>query len=147
MAGRVRTKTGNYSGKGAAVARPWTASLELCISLLGGSVFAATTFALAPALQSRIIAEAGDAPNLASGAIQAAFNMANALGAWLGGLVIAAGLGYTAPAAVASALALCGLAVAAWSGRLERAGHRTGRPGPTLPPQAAEQPTAAGRPS
>jgi len=88
-------------------------------------VFAATTFALAPALQSRIIAEAGDAPNLASGAIQGAFNVANALGAWLGGLVIAAGLGYTAPAAVASALAVCGLAVAVYSGRLERGGRLT----------------------
>jgi len=97
-------------------------------------VFAATTFALAPALQSRIINEAGDAPNLASGAIQAAFNVANALGAWLGGLVIAAGFGYAAPAAVASALAVCGLAVAAYSGRLER----TGRPGGGAVPLPAQ---------
>jgi len=108
-------------------------------------VFAATTFALAPALQSRIISEAGDAPNLASGAIQAAFNVANALGAWLGGLVIAAGLGYTAPAAVASALALLGLAVAVHSGRLERV--RGAVPATAQLPAQSDLPAQPGQPA
>ena len=108
-------------------------------------VFAATTFALAPALQSRIISEAGDAPNLASGAIQAAFNVANALGAWLGGLVIAAGLGYTAPAAVASALALLGLAVAVYSGRLERV--RGAAPATAQPPAQSGLPAQPSQPA
>lgn len=45
---------------------------------------------------------------------------ANALGAWLGGLVITAGLGYRAPALVGVALAAAGLAVLALSLRLER---------------------------
>jgi DHA1 family inner membrane transport protein len=83
-------------------------------------LFAAASFAVVPALQSRIVVEAGHAPNLASGANQAAFNIANALGAWLGGLVLSAGLGYTAPNAVAAGLALAGLAIALYSGLLER---------------------------
>jgi len=91
-------------------------------------VFAATTFALVPALQTRIIEGAGDAPNIASGANQAAFNIANALGAWLGGIVIAAGFGYNAPNLVASGLAIAGLLIAIVSGR-ER---------PAAPPDQAE---------
>ncbi len=87
-------------------------------------VFAAVTFALVPALQTRIINKAGEAPNIASAAIQAAFNVANALGAWLGGLVIAAGYGYSAPNTVAAGLAGCGLLVALLAGRLD---HRSRR--------------------
>jgi DHA1 family inner membrane transport protein len=83
-------------------------------------VFAASTFAVVPALQTRIIDGAGDAPNIASGANQAAFNVANALGAWLGGLVIAAGYGYAAPNLVASGLAVLGLIIAIISGRDKR---------------------------
>ena len=40
---------------------------------------------------------AGSAPTLASGANIGAFNVGNALGAWAGGIGIAAGLGYTSP--------------------------------------------------
>ncbi|WP_081983013.1 MFS transporter [Streptacidiphilus albus] len=106
-------------------------------------VFAATTFALVPVLQTRIITQADGAPNIASAAIQAAFNVANALGAWLGGLVIAAGLGYAAPNAVAAALAGCGLLVAAAAGLLDRrGGGGAGRP--TLP-VAGHVPARRGR--
>jgi DHA1 family inner membrane transport protein len=83
-------------------------------------VFAATTFGLVPALQTRIIDAAGDAPHIASGANIAAFNIANALGAWLGGVVIAAGFGYGAPNLVAAGLAICGLLVAIIAGRQPR---------------------------
>jgi DHA1 family inner membrane transport protein len=54
-------------------------------------------FATVPGLQMRIMTYAGAAPTLASGANIAAFNVGNALGAWLGGLTIAAGLGYASP--------------------------------------------------
>ncbi|MFC1420746.1 MFS transporter [Streptacidiphilus cavernicola] len=99
-------------------------------------VFAAATFALVPVLQTRIITQAAGAPNIASAAVQAAFNIANALGAWLGGLVIAAGLGYAAPNAVAAALAGCGLLAAAYAGTLAHRRPRTtipDGPPPTLP--------------
>ncbi|WP_213980902.1 MFS transporter [Sphingomonas sp. dw_22] len=67
------------------------------------------SFALVPPLQVRVMAAAADAPNLASSVNIGAFNLGNALGAALGGAVIAARLGYPAVAlagAVTSALGL-----------------------------------------
>lgn len=61
-------------------------------------------FATVPGLQMRIMRHAEHAPTLASGANIAAFNVGNAAGAWLGGLTIAAGLGYTSPLWVGSLL-------------------------------------------
>jgi DHA1 family inner membrane transport protein len=58
----------------------------------------------------------GARPGVASGAPIAAVNLGNALGSWLGGLLITAGLGYTSPiwmGTVATGLALVLLAVAA----------------------------------
>lgn len=83
-------------------------------------LFPATSLAMLPALQMRIITLAGGAPNLAAASIQGAFNIANSLGAWLGGLVIAAGFGYDAPNAVAAGLAMVGLGVVFASHRLDR---------------------------
>ena len=89
--------------------------------------FAVATFSLVPAVQLRIITAAGDAPNLASGANQAAFNVANAIGAALGGAVIGAGFGYASPNVVAAGLAAVGLAVAVVAGRSEKADARRER--------------------
>lgn len=52
-------------------------------------------FATVPGLQMRVMLYASTAPTLASSANIGAFNLGNALGAWLGGLTISAGLGYT----------------------------------------------------
>ncbi|MER6173347.1 MFS transporter [Streptosporangium sp. NPDC001681] len=68
-------------------------------------------FATVPGLQMRIMHYADRAPTLASGANIAAFNVGNALGAWVGGLTITAGLGYTAPIWAGAALTVAGLAV------------------------------------
>jgi MFS transporter, DHA1 family, inner membrane transport protein len=83
-------------------------------------LFPFCSMALLPALQNRIVTLAGGAPNLAAASIHAAFNIANSIGAWLGGLTIAAGLGYGSPNLVAAGLAALGLVVALLSGRLER---------------------------
>ncbi len=88
----------------------------------------ATALTLLPALQSRIVSLAGGAPNLAAASIHAAFNIANSLGAWLGGIAIAAGWGYGSPNLVAAGLAGVGLVVAVTSGRLELARRRPERP-------------------
>ena len=74
-------------------------------------------FATVPALQSRTMVYAGSAPTLASGANIGAFNIGNALGAWAGGIGIAAGLGYTSPlwigaSITAAAVVVLGAAVA-----------------------------------
>ncbi|WP_031165044.1 MFS transporter [Streptosporangium roseum] len=77
-------------------------------------------FATVPPLQKRVLDNAAAAPTLASAVNIGAFNLGNALAAWLGGLVITAGLGYTAPNWVGALLAAAALALAALSGLLER---------------------------
>jgi DHA1 family inner membrane transport protein len=72
----------------------------------------ATALAGLPSLQGRIIELAGGAANLAAASIQAAFNVANSIGAYLGGVAISAGYGYASPNVVAAVLVLLGLAVA-----------------------------------
>lgn len=71
-------------------------------------------------LQMRLMATAGDAQTLAAALNHSSFNLANALGAWLGGVVLAAGLGLTAPMVVAVGLSLAGLAILLVSFQLER---------------------------
>jgi DHA1 family inner membrane transport protein len=69
------------------------------------------SFALVPPLQLRVMAAAADAPNLASSVNIGAFNLGNALGAALGGAVIAAHLGYPAVALAGAATSALGLAM------------------------------------
>ncbi|MEV5695231.1 MFS transporter [Micromonospora globbae] len=83
-------------------------------------------FATVPPLQMRIMRYANEAPTLASGANIAAFNVGNALGAWVGGLTIAAGLGYTSPIWAGAGLTLAGLGVLLVALRLDR--RRSSRP-------------------
>lgn len=80
----------------------------------------AAAFGTVPPLQTRVLNEAGDAPAVASASNIAAFNLGNAGGAFLGGRVIAAGIGLPALGWVASLVTLSGLAVAIYSGSLER---------------------------
>ncbi|MFI8913837.1 MFS transporter [Streptomyces sp. NPDC053513] len=77
-------------------------------------------FATVPPLQKRVLDQAHGAPTLASAVNIGAFNLGNALAAWLGGLVIAAGFGYTAPNWVGAVLAAAALGLAFWSAALER---------------------------
>ncbi len=88
---------------------PFTAPTALLVFLWGTG-----SFALVPPLQIRVMQTAADAPNLASAMNIGAFNLGNAIGAALGGGVIAAGLGYPAVAlagAVAAALGLVAVTV------------------------------------
>lgn len=75
---------------------------------------------LVPPLQTRLLDASPGAQSLASSLNHAALNMANALGALLGGLVIAWGWGYRSPAVVGAVLALLGLGIALFSGLLDR---------------------------
>ncbi|WP_313811454.1 MFS transporter [Glutamicibacter sp.] len=68
-------------------------------------------FGTVPGLQSRIMKYAGSAPTLASGANIGAFNVGNALGAWAGGVGIAAGLGYTSPIWIGATITVTALLV------------------------------------
>lgn len=91
-----------------ATSKPMTV---LSLLLMGGF-----GFALVPALQMRVMSHAGEAPTLASGANIAAFNLGNALGAWLGGVTIAAGLGYVSPLWAGAALTTAALVVLVLAG-------------------------------
>lgn len=88
------------------------------------AAFGAIGFATVPPLQARVMQQAAGAPALASAANIAAFNLGNALGAWLGGLAVSHGLGWTSPTWIGAGLAAAGLGTAALSGRLDRRGHR-----------------------
>lgn len=83
-------------------------------------------FATVPPLQKRVLDQASGAPTLASAVNIGAFNLGNALSAWLGGIVIAAGFGYTSPNWVGAALAAAALVLAVLSSLLERAGGSRG---------------------
>lgn len=90
------------------------AMLCACVFFIGFGV------ALAPAVQTRLMDVAGDAQTLAAASMHSAFNIANAAGAWLGGLAIAAGYGYASTGWVGAALGLAGLGVFSVSWALER---------------------------
>ncbi|MBR7827301.1 MFS transporter [Actinospica sp. MGRD01-02] len=93
-------------------------------------LFPLTSLAGLPTMQGRIIALAGGAPNLAAASIQAAFNIANSLGAYLAGLAISAGYGYSSPNFVAGILVVIGLGLAVAATFVER---RHGRESVLLP--------------
>jgi len=91
--------------------------------LVAAFLVATASSALAVCLQLRLMEVAGEAQMLGAALNHSALNLANALGAWLGGLVIAAGWGYRAPGVVGAVLALLGVLVLAWSAKLR---HRHG---------------------
>ncbi|WP_213881014.1 MFS transporter [Pseudomonas sp. dw_358] len=86
---------------------PWAAhslwGVTLGIGLVG------TMIALATPLQIRLMDIAHEAPSLAAASNHAAFNLANALGPWLGGMAISAGFGWTSTGYIGAATALVGL--------------------------------------
>jgi DHA1 family inner membrane transport protein len=77
-------------------------------------------FAVVPAIQTLVMQKAYRAPTLASATVQAAFNLANAQGAYLGGVALSAGLGWTSPTLVGAALATLGFLIASVSWWIER---------------------------
>jgi len=92
-------------------------------------LWGAAAFATVPPLQVRIVDQARDAPNLASTLNIGAFNIGNAGGAWLGGVVIAHG-GSKALSLVPVAgavVALAGLGLTVWSALSERHGKTAGQ--------------------
>ena len=95
-------------------------------------------FATVPGLQMRIMNYASAAPTMASGANIAAFNVGNALGAWLGGITIAAGLGFTSPIWMGAAVTVAGLLVLLVAAKIDRpAASEQSTPSTSLHPTAA----------
>jgi DHA1 family inner membrane transport protein len=96
-----------------AVRNPWTGALVVTLVGLSGA-------ALVPGLQTRLMDVAGHAQTLAASLNHAALNIANALGAWLGGVVISLGWGFPSTGWVGVVLAVLGLVVMAVSAVLDR---------------------------
>jgi DHA1 family arabinose polymer transporter-like MFS transporter len=86
-------------------------------SLIMTFIAGALSIALATPIQILMIKTAGEAEMLGAASTQAAFNIGNALGAFLGGLPIAAGLGYNSPSLVGAFMAITG---ACFAGLLAR---------------------------
>ncbi|WP_454860148.1 MFS transporter [Promicromonospora soli] len=115
-----------------------TSQVATMISLV---LMGAVGFATVPGLQMRVMRYASAAPTLASGANIAAFNIGNALGAWVGGLTLAAGLGYTSPLWAGAVVTLAGVVVMAIA-MVVRGGERAVR-AVRRAAALAEQPLAA----
>ncbi|USI73126.1 MFS transporter [Sphingomonas morindae] len=90
--------------------------------------------ALGTVLQTRLMDVAEDAQALAAALNHSAFNTANAIGPWAGGLAIGAGLGWTSTGPVGAGLALGGLLV--WVAAVLDA-RRVRRSSASAPPRPA----------
>lgn len=86
-----------------AAGNPWLLAID--IFAIGASV------ALGAVLQTRLMDVAGDAQALAAALNHSAFNTANALGPFLGGLAIRQGLGWTSTGPVGAGLAVVGFLI------------------------------------
>lgn len=84
------------------------------------TVWGAACFAAGPGIQTRVLDTAAGAPNLASTVNHSAFNLGNAAGAWIGGLALTLGMGYTGLPWIGALLALVGVGAGLASLRLER---------------------------
>jgi len=133
----VGTIVGNLVGARAAdknLMRAIPAVLIWCVMVQGGFYFAAdsvwlgilfvglvgTGMALGPALQTRLMDVAEDAQTMAASLNHAAFNTANALGAWLAGVTIKLGFVWSTTGLVGAALAVGGLVIFLLGSRAER---------------------------
>jgi len=80
------------------------------VGLFGGVLLVgASASALSPVIQTRLMDVAGDAQTLAAAVNHSSLNIGNTLGAFLGGVVIAAGFGYIAPTWLGLALCVPGV--------------------------------------
>ena len=88
----------------------WT-SHALWLAEITLFLWAMATFATVPGLQINVVRHGKDAPNLVSTLNISAFNIGNALGAWVGGAVIDKGYGLTSVPVAAAALSVVGLVI------------------------------------
>ncbi|MEC5184306.1 DHA1 family inner membrane transport protein [Cryobacterium sp. MP_3.1] len=88
--------------------------------LTGVFLVGASAAALSPTIQTRLMDVAHDSQSIAAALNHSALNLGNALGAFLGGIVIAGGLGYLAPIWVGFGLSVVGLALAVVTFAIDR---------------------------
>lgn len=94
--------------------------------LISVFVIAAAASALSPMIQTRLMDVAHDSQSIAAALNHSALNIANASGAFLGGLTIAAGFGYLSPIVVGAILAVAGIVLALVSFGIDHSRARRG---------------------
>lgn len=106
------------------LASPYALPMAILTVLWGGA-----NFAFGSPVQSRVLAWAGDAPNLASALIPTGFNIGIAIGAILGAHLLESGFGYASLPLIGTGSLVMAVLVAIFSGVWEK---RSG----VLPPQS-----------
>lgn len=102
-------------------------SVQTVVGLFAGVFFVgAAASALSPAIQARLMDVARDGQSIASALNHSALNIGNSLGAALGGLAIASGLGYVAPIWIGLGLSVAGLALAVVTFSIDRVQRKRG---------------------
>jgi DHA1 family inner membrane transport protein len=94
--------------------------------LIGVFLVGGAASALSPTIQTRLMDVAHDSQSIAAALNHSALNLGNALGAYLGGVVVAAGLGYLAPIWVGLGLSVLGVALATVTFAIDRNRRRRG---------------------
>ncbi|MBX0300831.1 MFS transporter [Cryobacterium sp. 1639] len=94
--------------------------------LIGVFLVGGAAAALSPTIQTRLMDVAHDSQSIAAALNHSALNLGNALGAYLGGVVVAAGLGYVAPVWVGLGLSVLGVVLAAVTFAIDRNRRRRG---------------------
>lgn len=97
------------------LATPYAITAVFIIGLFGAGAFGTT-----PLLQSKIVMAAKEGPTIAAAASVSAFNLANAGGAYIGGLVLDANLGYTWLSVIGAGISIIGILLSAISYREEK---------------------------
>lgn len=110
-----------------------TPLLFLFVFLIGVS-----SSALSPAIQVRLMDVARGSQTIAAAVNHSSLNIGNGLGAYLGGVTIAAGLGYLSPIVVGIALTIAGLILAFVAFSVDRGRSNTSAPHTTPVPVSAE---------
>lgn len=104
----------------------WLTASTVVGLLISVFVVSGACSALSPTIQTRLMDVARDSQSIAAALNHSALNIANAAGAFFGGLTIAAGLGYLSPVVVGGLLALGGIALALISFGIDRSRIRRG---------------------
>jgi DHA1 family inner membrane transport protein len=94
--------------------------------LIGVFLVGGAASALSPTIQTRLMDVAHESQSIAAALNHSALNLGNALGAYLGGVVVAAGLGYLAPVWVGFGLSVLGVLLAALTFAIDRSRRHRG---------------------
>ncbi|MBG6059500.1 DHA1 family inner membrane transport protein [Cryobacterium sp. MP_M5] len=94
--------------------------------LIGVFLVGAAAAALSPAIQARLMDVSHDSQSIAAALNHSALNIGNALGAFLGGVAIAGGLGYLAPVWIGLGLSALGMALTFVTFAIDRSRRRNG---------------------